>query len=179
MKRLAIVLLLILVVPAAAAAKGGHDDVAIKWLTLPGDTRGGETWRASFEIVDPNGNRYIMDAARPVVVASKDGREVRAAAFYGDAAGRYVTDVRFRDAGRYDVWVEGWDLRNPQRRAPLEPDTLTLIAPARAASAQSNGVPWSILIVLGPAVAALLFIAGASPLREHADRCAGSSSISR
>ena len=117
MKPLALVLFALLVLPAGALAKGGHDDVAVKWLTKPG---AGQTWRASFELVDPNGNRYITDAARPVVVASSETHEVRAPAAYGDVAGRYVTDVRFPAAGTYEITLEGWDLRNPQRLAKLE-----------------------------------------------------------
>jgi hypothetical protein len=147
MKRLAIALLVLLALPAGAVAKGGHHDVSIKWLTLPDGTRAGETWRASFEIVDPNGNRYIMDAARPVVRASGEGREVRARATYGALAGRYIADVRFPTAGSYEVSVEGYDLRDPERFAALEPTSL--IAPAAGTGKGAGaGFPWAALNLL-------------------------------
>jgi hypothetical protein len=157
MKRLALLLLVLLALPATAAAKGGHSDIKLQWLSIPDGTRAGETWTASFEFRDPNGNRLIMDNVHPVVRAVSDSDEVVVNAVYGDTVGRYVAEVRFPSAGSYHVSLEQFDPRDPYRFIDMGPPVAigAAVAPPLAGS---TGFPWPILIVLGLAVPALLFI---------------------
>ena len=154
MKRLALLLLVLLALPASAAAKGGHSDIQLQWLSIPDGTHAGETWVASFELQDPNGNRFIMDNVHPVVRASSATDDVVVNAVYGDTVGRYVANVRFPAAGSYQISLERFDPRDPYRFIDMGPPVVVEAATPPPAGASAD-FPWPILIVLGLAVPAL------------------------
>jgi MYXO-CTERM domain-containing protein len=156
MNRLALVALVLLALPATAAAKGAHSDVRLVWLSEPGGTRAGETWRATFEFRDPNGNRLIMDNVHPLVRASSEGgADVLAGASQGVTPGRYVADLRFRTAGSYQVSLTRFDPRDPERF--IEMDAPVVVGRAAVVVSDDDAdARWALLGILVLPLAALL-----------------------
>jgi hypothetical protein len=154
--RILAVLIVLLALPAAAVAKGGDHGVHVNWLSAPDGTRAGGTWHASFEFLDPNGNRLIMDNVRPIVIATSDGAAISADAAFADVPGRYAADVRFPSAGRYEVALARFDPRDPHRFLDMGPPVA--IGAAMAPHARRTGFPWPLLIVFALAVPAVLLM---------------------
>ena len=152
-------LLLLVLVPLAAAPPAGakpwhgsgdgDEPARALWLTAPDGTGPGGTWRARLRILG-------RQDARPVVIV-RDLASGRESGFRPTGVrGVWSVGVRFPRAGRYAVYVAGFDAIRPDRVHSIGPPA-TIGSPAAVGGAglPDDGVPWWPFALAG-ALAALL-----------------------